>query len=524
MVNKKKLLIAIGSGIAAAVAVIGMVLKSTSYQRKVASGQINEQTILNDIKKKIIGDCEEEIELFEFELNSYEGSPLQRETLQRYNEEDENFKSIRETIDFYKKLMQQIKSCRTLEDVKRTEIKDHPIYGRKLLAEIDKFQAIKRKLSQKKDCAMITLFNKMPWTIRDSKSIQMMRLRKDALKMRKIARRFADEEIESKMDKLKSLVSKAIEWLRNKGRIIVQANPIATNLFKGLLSLNSALQMLSGVYNVGASVSKASAFAKEARKCNLSISQFLSQVTPEERPLSILLKGIRLLLISIIKSLTVREISKMQSEKIQDAGVKGMKKGQHIKAKDPNYIESLKGGGGNNAPASSNSQQKQGLTTKQKVGIGMLAAGGALMAAGGLGMHRALKGISGSAAKAAKALPKPNAADMLKSNSTAANAVLHGLGKSKAATAAKALPISEGTSMRRNAIRGANIRNKLSASGAVEHDFGVNAQKAAMAKARQIASTASHSAGTHTGVINRMANSTKNMQRALANPRHVFDI
>lgn len=329
MVNKKKLLIAIGSGIAAAVAVIGMVLKSTSYQRKVASGQINEQTILNDIKKKIIGDCEEEIELFEFELDSYEGGPLQRETLQRYGEEDEYFKSIRETIDFYKKLMQQIKSCRTLEDVKRTEIKDHPIYGRKLLAEIDKFQAIKRKLLQKKDCTMITSFNKMPWAIRDSKSIRMMRLHKDALKMCKIARRFADEEIESKMDKLKSFVSKAIEWLRNKGRIIVQANPIATNLFKGLLSLNSALQMWSGVYNVGASIGKVSAFAKEARKYNLTASQFLSQLPPEARPLSILLKGIKLLLISILKSLAVREISKMQSEKIQDSCVKGIKKGEY---------------------------------------------------------------------------------------------------------------------------------------------------------------------------------------------------
>lgn len=143
--------------------------------------------------------------------------------------------------------------------------------------------------------------------------------------MRKIARRFADEEIESKMDKLKSLVSKAIEWLRNKGRIIVQANPIATNLFKGLLSLNSALQMWSGVYNVGASIGKASSFEKEARKYNLTASQFLSQLPPEARPLSILLKGIKLLLISIIKSLAVREISKMQSEKIQDAGVKVMK-------------------------------------------------------------------------------------------------------------------------------------------------------------------------------------------------------
>lgn len=382
------------------------------------------------------------------------------------------------------------------------------------------YNRLKRKLLQKKDCAMITTFNKMPWTIRDSKSIRMMRLHKDALKMCKIAHRFADEEIESKMDKLKSLVSKAIEWLRNKGRIIVQANPLLTNILKSLITLKSAIQMWSGVLNVGHAVVRASVFAKTAREYNLTASQFLSQIPPEARPLSILLKGIKLLLISILKSLAVREISKMQSEKIQDAGVKGMKKGQHIKAKDPDYVESLKGGGGaSGGSASSNQPQKQGMSTGKKIAIGLGAlAGGAALAFGG---HKLMK-LAG--AKAAKALPKPNAADMLKSNSTAANAVLHGLGKSKAATAAKALPISEGTSMRRNAIRGANIRNKLSASGAVEHDFGVNAQKAAMAKARQIASTASHSAGTHTGVINRMANSTKNMQRALANPKHVFDI
>lgn len=207
---------------------------------------------------------------------------------------------------------------------------------------------------------MITSFNKMPWVIRDSKSIRMMRLYKDALKMSKIARRFADEEIESKMDKLKSLVSKAIEWLRNKGRIIVQANPLLTNILKSLITLKTAIHMWYGALNVGHAVVRASVFTKAARKYNLTASQFLSQIPPEARPVSILLKGIKLLLISILKILAVREISKMQSEKIQDAGVKGMKKGQHIKAKDPDYVESLKGGGGgNNAPASSNSQNMQ---------------------------------------------------------------------------------------------------------------------------------------------------------------------
>lgn len=362
----------------------------------------------------------------------------------------------------------------------------------------------KRKLLQKKDCAMITLFNKMPWTIRDSKSIRTMCLRKDALKMCKIARRFADEEIESKMDKLKSLVSKAIEWFRNKGRIIVQANPVATSLFKGLLSLNAGLQMWSGVYHVGASIGRASAFAKEARKFNLTASQFLSQIPPEARPISILLKGIKLLLISILKSLAVHEISKMQSEKIQDAGVKGMKKGQHIKAKDPDYVESLKGGGGaSRGSASSNQPQKQGMSTGKKIAIGLGAlAGGAALAFGG---HKLMK-LAGAKKAAQKALP------------SAAQKV-----SSAAAPAAKAIS-SASSNVKNVTTQGKNIAKKLGGSAAARNVGGVNAQRAAMAKARQIASTASHSAGTHTGVINRMANSTKNMQRALANPKHVFDI
>ena len=76
-----------------------------------------------------------------------------------------------------------------------------------------------------------------------------------------------------------------------------------------------------------------------------------------------------------------------------DAGVKGMKKGQHVKARDPEYVESLRnGGGGGMSSGSSHSKPSGGnpiLRSKKAsiaTGIGMGVAG----SAAGLGL--ALKG------------------------------------------------------------------------------------------------------------------------------------
>lgn len=68
----------------------------------------------------------------------------------------------------------------------------------------------------------------------------------------------------------------------------------------------------------------------------------------------------------------------------KDYGVKGMKKGEHVKARDPEYVEALKGGGG-----------KKGMSTGKKVALGAAAAAGAVGAGllgRKLGLGRAAKG------------------------------------------------------------------------------------------------------------------------------------
>ena len=72
---------------------------------------------------------------------------------------------------------------------------------------------------------------------------------------------------------------------------------------------------------------------------------------------------------------------------IQDYGVKGMKKGQHVM--EGKHVKE---------------QPKKGLNTRQKVGLGMMGGGAALMAAG-LGMKGAARRLAKRAASAQKALP-----------------------------------------------------------------------------------------------------------------------
>lgn len=65
----------------------------------------------------------------------------------------------------------------------------------------------------------------------------------------------------------------------------------------------------------------------------------------------------------------------------KDYGVKGMKKGEHVKARDPEYVEALKGGGG-----------KKGMSTGKKVALGLgTAAAGVGAALAGRKIHQAMK-------------------------------------------------------------------------------------------------------------------------------------
>ena len=74
-------------------------------------------------------------------------------------------------------------------------------------------------------------------------------------------------------------------------------------------------------------------------------------------------------------------------ELIQDYGVKGMKKGQHVM--EGKHVKE---------------QPKKGLNTRQKVGLGMMGGGAALMAAG-LGMKGAARRLAKKAASSQRALP-----------------------------------------------------------------------------------------------------------------------
>jgi hypothetical protein len=63
-----------------------------------------------------------------------------------------------------------------------------------------------------------------------------------------------------------------------------------------------------------------------------------------------------------------------------DAGVKGMKKGQHVMARDPEYVQELKGGGGGARPAQQKQLQRPSALKRAAV------IGGSLAGVAGLGL------------------------------------------------------------------------------------------------------------------------------------------
>lgn len=101
-----------------------------------------------------------------------------------------------------------------------------------------------------------------------------------------------------------------------------------------------------------------------------------------------------------------------------DAGVKGMKRGEHRMARDPEYVESLRGGGQRKPNAVQ--RYNQGMKTARNIGLGLAGAAGAVAA--GLGMRKLLKGrkavntassaISNTASTAAKAVNSVKAAPL----------------------------------------------------------------------------------------------------------------
>jgi hypothetical protein len=72
--------------------------------------------------------------------------------------------------------------------------------------------------------------------------------------------------------------------------------------------------------------------------------------------------------------------------KKKDAGVKGMKKGQHVMAKDPDYVESLHGGGGSKPQSISNVPQKtskSGWNKNRAKNIAKMIGGSVILAKAG---------------------------------------------------------------------------------------------------------------------------------------------
>lgn len=83
--------------------------------------------------------------------------------------------------------------------------------------------------------------------------------------------------------------------------------------------------------------------------------------------------------------------SNLQMSAYHDAGVKGMKRGEHRMARNEEYVKSLRGGGGNPSPAPANNQQSGGMSTAKKIGIGLgVAAGTAALVGGALGARKLL--------------------------------------------------------------------------------------------------------------------------------------
>lgn len=77
--------------------------------------------------------------------------------------------------------------------------------------------------------------------------------------------------------------------------------------------------------------------------------------------------------------------SNLQMSAYHDAGVKGMKRGEHRMARNEEYVKSLRGGGGSSGgnPSPANNQQSGGMSTGKKIAISLGAAAGAAAAIGG---------------------------------------------------------------------------------------------------------------------------------------------
>lgn len=84
-----------------------------------------------------------------------------------------------------------------------------------------------------------------------------------------------------------------------------------------------------------------------------------------------------------------------------DAGVKGMKKGQHVMARDPEYVQELKGGGGGK-PAQKKPLQRPSALKRAAV-IGGSIAGATALGLLGRKVGRALGNRMASASKVASA-------------------------------------------------------------------------------------------------------------------------
>lgn len=87
---------------------------------------------------------------------------------------------------------------------------------------------------------------------------------------------------------------------------------------------------------------------------------------------------------------------------LKDAGVQGMKRGQHVKARDPEYVESLRNGGGAVNSGDGNQPKQSGMGIGKKIALGSGGAA-ALLGAGLLG-HKL--GVKRGALKMAKVARK----------------------------------------------------------------------------------------------------------------------
>lgn len=85
-----------------------------------------------------------------------------------------------------------------------------------------------------------------------------------------------------------------------------------------------------------------------------------------------------------------------------DAGVKGMKKGQHVMARDPEYVQELKGGGGGAKPGQKKQLQRPSALKRAAV-IGGSIAGATALGLLGRKVGRALGNRMASASKVASA-------------------------------------------------------------------------------------------------------------------------